>query len=329
MTLRLRSLAPRRSRTCREAFRTSSATCLHQSSGRGDSVAPNCHKACRAWAARCRRRMMTRAFFHFPRADRSQSPFPDRFQARLCATFRYAPNRVRSDGSLLGSSRKGCALALLALFTLAARCKRTPPPPAIDERAACASACAALTSAGCERDGLRRDDHTRCVDECTRRTSELDRRAVTPHSPRAFHLCCACSARVSETRVLGSSVSGTRNRPRDMPQRALAVAKMHRAVPEPWLNANRRAQRARSVGRAASAGRGGTRGLRGVSGSRPAGAPENSACQSASVCSQVCCRCPNGAARYLARACVDGSCAPAQTACTLVRGAVTPDPCTH
>lgn len=56
-------------------------------------------------------------------------------------------------------------------------------------------------------------------------------------------------------------------------------------------------------------------------------APAGARCEAASVCSAVLCPCPGAAPSSLARACVGGSCADAETACRLVPLAVGHDVC--
>jgi len=219
------------------------------------------------------------------------------------------------------------AAVWLGLAISGLHCKRSPDPAAIDERAACAAACAALISAGCERDGLRRQDHDRCVQHCAAHGAGLA--SAGCGSERAGYLTCVakmepdcerltCSAALCIERAVGLGVC------RDSYER-------WRQCAAPCLDPGSSHFGERVVSSGATRQRVTTEIVRsGCAECAPAkrGAPAGSACQAASVCSQICCRCPGNPAKFLARACVDGVCEEGEAACELSRRALGLDPCT-
>jgi hypothetical protein len=217
---------------------------------------------------------------------------------------------------------------LAAVFGFAAlplHCKK-PESAASDERAACASACAALVSAGCERQGLRTEDQVRCVDECTKRGVEL----APAHcgDQRAAYLTCVARAAPDCAR-LDCSAANCLEHATGL-ESCRAQHSSWRACVAPCLDPGSTHVGERVVRGDTGDAKVGAELVRAGCGECPTpkpGAPPGSPCTAASVCGQVCCKCPKGPASYLARACVDASCRAGNEACELTRRALSDDPC--
>ena len=227
-----------------------------------------------------------------------------------------------------GSDRTSTCLALACLL-LGACCKRTPPAPSsLDFASACASACAVLVSSGCFGDGEPTLAQRECVAGC-RATEPAARSAICLDAQLSLLGCIGHSERVS-CRAERSA--------RDFFERPPAISacareqrafsRCSRPCREPGvIHEATREVRHRDQVRKVSAElvELGCEGTGGAPGQRsPAGAP----CTHHSVCSPVRCPC-NGPGAYLARACVDGRCADADLACSIVPKTVGQDTCGH
>jgi hypothetical protein len=217
-------------------------------------------------------------------------------------------------------------LVLTALgSTSCGRCTGERPEPS-DDGQACASACAALITAACDRPGLARADTHRCEQACLARAHELapagcnaERRAYLACVSTALVVCdeARCAAAVCIEHRQGISGCDAEHAAF---QRCIAPC-LHSGVAHV-------AQRTVSLDGAtrqvnAETVRAGCQ----PCGSDPErGAPSGSACQSPKVCAQRCCTCPDGRARFVARVCADGRCPPEGEVCALARSAG-PDPC--
>jgi len=217
------------------------------------------------------------------------------------------------------------SLAALGLVALSAHCKKREPV-ASDERSACASACAALVSAGCERQGLRREDQARCVEACVKRGLELA--PARCQEKRAAYLTCVARATLDCARLDCSApiclehATGLEN--------CRGEHASWRACIAPCLDPGSTHLGERVVRGATGDAKVGADVARvgcGECSAPKPGAPTGSRCEASGVCGQVCCQCPAGPASYLARACVNASCAGGNEACEMARRAVSEDPC--
>lgn len=183
----------------------------------------------------------------------------------------------------------------------------------VDVRRACASACAALVTAGCGLPGLSESDQPRCVDSCLR-TGTLAHKAGCPEL-HAAHLECVSTAQ-----------------PNCASLRCSAGTCLSQGTGIPAC-AGRHGRLAQCLAPCAAAGTTQVfnRGIEGrkvqlevVRGgcaecpkqTRP-GAPAGAPCTSHSVCTEHCCGCSGRVLHYLARACVAGRCATSAEACGL------------
>jgi hypothetical protein len=178
---------------------------------------------------------------------------------------------------------------------------------------ACASACAALVTAGCGLPGLSEADQPRCVDSCLK-TAALAQKAGCLEL-HAAHLACVSTAQPDCARLRCSA--GT------CLQQGTGIAGC----------ADRHGRLTQCLAPCASAGitqvfnrdvEGRPVQLEVVRGgcaecpkqTRP-GAPAGAPCSSHSVCAEHCCNCTGRVVHYLARACVAGRCAGREAACEL------------
>jgi hypothetical protein len=204
---------------------------------------------------------------------------------------------------------------------------RSEPEAASTHEQACASACAAIVSAGCERPGLNRADHPRCVSAC------LERQALVAQAgceaKRLDYLTCvgraelACDRAQCAAAVCLEHASGLAACEREHRAFRSCIAPCEGAgtihVGERSLEFTGRTRRIQAeVTRAGCAGCPKTL--------RPA-APPGSPCQTHTVCSEYCCRCPGSKAIYTARTCRHGLCVGEDEACALGRLASPSDPC--
>lgn len=217
--------------------------------------------------------------------------------------------------------RIGLAWAVLAAV-VAPGCRSNPAarqdPAGSTER--CGEACAVLTGSGCDRDGSRPRDLSACVEHCvvesrsaTRAGCERERRAYLGCvAGQRLDCSAACSAPLCLERGEGlakcSAEHAALERCRAPCRHAGVVSLVDRD--------------AGGVALLAEVVRAGCDPCPSVAPRAPVGA----ACTAASVCSQSCCVCPDGRARYLVRACVDGACVEAPRACAIV-GASGADAC--
>lgn len=193
------------------------------------------------------------------------------------------------------------------------------------ENARCASACADWASR-CPEEKPVRAPQSRCVEACLAARADAARGSCQKEQDQA--LTCLSTARISCEKVSalrslleqGQGVSGCE----------AEFARLARcAAPCREAGVVRNATRRLAV-------EGETREVKaeqvtlgcgpdgGVIGRRsPPGAP----CEHFSVCSYGRCPCPGSKAAYLARACVDGRCAPDALACSIVPSAVGHDAC--
>jgi len=213
----------------------------------------------------------------------------------------------------------------LFLAQLVSSCRRTSPEAGAhdDRRVACGSACAALVTAGCGVAGLEPSDQPRCVERCVELGVEAD--GARCGEVWRGYLACVARARV-DCSVRCSA----------------AVCLEHRQAIEGCADEHAALQRC-----SLPCAHAGVRSLIDREGDGAPGlkaeivlagcaacpqtsraAPTDSVCEAASVCSQACCACPDGRARYLARACVDGRCASDTRSCEMSRAAARVDPCT-
>jgi hypothetical protein len=217
------------------------------------------------------------------------------------------------------------ALVLLSLASAACgRCSDGRLEEPADARA-CASACAALVSAGCERPGLTPADAPRCASACVARNDELAGSGCAER--RRAYLGC-----VSTTSIDCASARSAAAVCIEQREGIVGCAHEHAdymACIAPCLHAGaeHQAERTLSVG-------GRERRLQAQSvrlGCAPCpdtpkpGAAPGSACQSPKVCAERCCTCPDARVRFSTRVCVDARCA-GDDACELAR-ALGPDPC--
>lgn len=215
--------------------------------------------------------------------------------------------------SLWPSGRTGLACGLAALVGAPSCRSGTDAGPAADSARSCALACGALVRSGCDRDGSRPGDEGACVAHCLTASREAEQTGCGRE--RAAYLACAagrrldcdapCSAPLCLERGEGLGGCGAELAALERCRAPCA----HRGV---VTLVDRDAGAARLLGELTRAGCGACPSL---DTRAPAGAP----CQAASVCSQICCACPDGRARYLARVCLDGSCADAERACAAAR----------
>ncbi len=216
-----------------------------------------------------------------------------------------------------------------ACLLLTAGCKKTPPAPtASDLASACASACSALVSSGCFEEQEPTLAQRECVAGC-RRSESAAWAAHCRNAELAWLGCLGRSAAVS---------CGARRRARDFFEQPRAIAACEREQSafsgcsrpcrEPGvIHEATRAVRHGEIERqvAGELVELGCEGAGGVPGQRsPAGAP----CTHHSVCTPARCPC-DGPGAYLARACVDGRCADAALACSIVPETVGLDACGH
>lgn len=207
----------------------------------------------------------------------------------------------------------GCGLWAIVVAT---SCRGGGERRAADELArSCAAACAALTGSGCDREGSRPSDQARCVEHCAKRGAEAEQAGCSRE--RAAYLGCAagrrldCSAACSAPLCLerGEGIAGCGAEHAAL-ARCLAPCEGAGVVTLVDRDAGGPHVQAELI-------RAGCVACPRLDSRAPTGAP----CQAASVCSQVCCSCPAGRARYLARVCEDGTCADAERACAAVRAA--------
>src|SRR5687767_11851825 len=92
--------------------------------------------------------------------------------AKIFASVATGGGQHKDQGEVTVQASRLVLVAALGFAALPLHCKKRDHATN-DERAACASACAALVSAGCERQGLRTADQARCVEECAKRGVEL------------------------------------------------------------------------------------------------------------------------------------------------------------
>ncbi|HLV21454.1 MAG TPA: hypothetical protein VKZ49_11245 [Polyangiaceae bacterium] len=203
----------------------------------------------------------------------------------------------------------------------ACQSRHDPPPLALSEQA-CTSACASFTHPGCGRAGLLPADQARCASACVSTARALP---AACHEPFRAYLACVGRARIDCARATCSAAvcveqgegvlgcEGELAHYRECAEPCAFAGMSH--VAERRVSGKRVqselvragcAECPKKLGRAA-----------------PAGAP----CQAASVCSQHCCACPSGPARYLARACVDGTCADPSAACQVALEPGPVNPC--
>jgi len=181
-----------------------------------------------------------------------------------------------------------------------------------------------LVTAGCDREGFGRDDAARCTAACTEKSQEADRSACG--TERRAYLGCVSTARVDCRSLHSSPAVSIEHR-----QAILGCGDEHGKL-EQCLAPCRQAGAEHLVDRSvtlfdrtqrvqARLVRAGCAPCRDTESGAPAGSP----CQASSVCSEVCCSCPDGRASFVARVCADAVCA-GKDACVLGRAAG-PDPC--
>ena len=180
-------------------------------------------------------------------------------------------------------------------------------------RRACASACAALVTAGCDLPGLSEADQPRCVDSCLR-TEALAQKAGCL-GLQAAHLACVSTAH-PECATLRCSAGTCLQQGTGIPGCADRHARLTQCL-APCASAGITQVFNRDVeGRAVQ-----LEVVRGGCAACPkqtrAGAAAGAPCTSHSVCAEHCCGCTGRALHYLARACVAGRCAARDEACQL------------
>jgi hypothetical protein len=212
------------------------------------------------------------------------------------------------------STRAAWPLLLIALSS-SCRCDGGASEEPDDARA-CASACAALVTAGCERPGLLAGDAARCEQACLQRSREL--LPARCQRERRAYLGCVSRASIDCERARSSASVCIEQR-----QGIEGCAEEHAAFERciaPCLHPGT-AHLSERDGISVEIVRAGCAGC----GELERGAPTGSACQSPKVCAQICCACPDGRAQMRARVCAGGACA-GDDACALARK-VGPDPC--
>jgi len=232
-----------------------------------------------------------------------------------------APVRARA----LRLSWLGCALA--GLWLPACRCSGSEPdqgPEAGDNLAGCRSACAAYSQAKCPR----REGHgayLECVEQCASALASSER-AQCGKLRDAYHTCVARSA--IDCPAVNSELGVALEQGEGVQACAGELASLDRCT------AACRNEGSTHLGEGSVAGKlvkaeltrsGCTDCLQATRGGAPPGSP----CSAASVCQEHCCTCSTGAARYRARACVDGACAPSDLACSVTPAAVLHSPCSQ
>jgi hypothetical protein len=216
-----------------------------------------------------------------------------------------------------------------ACLLLAAGCRKTPPAESSSDLAsACASACAVLVSSGCFGDSEPTRAQRECVAGC-RATESAVQVANCLNAKLSWLGCIGHSERVSCAAERSARDLFEKPPPISACEREQrAFSRCSRPCREPGViheatKAVRRGDRERQV--AAELVELGCEGTGGAPGQRsPAGAP----CTHHSVCTPALCRC-DGPGAYLARACVDGRCADAALACSIVPETVGQDVCGH
>ena len=200
----------------------------------------------------------------------------------------------------------------LAAATAASSCRRREPGR--DEPAPrCREACAALTAAGCDRDGSRPGDQGSCEAHCRSRR--------TPGCEPEHDAYLLCVARQRLDCRAGCSAPLCLERGEGLPACAAEHAALARCA-APCAHAGVVTAIDRDAGGSllrAEAVRAGCAACPTAERRAPPEAP----CSAASVCSQVCCDCPGGRARYLARVCLDDRCVGAERACAALRASGT------
>lgn len=214
------------------------------------------------------------------------------------------------------------AFGLLAL-TGCGRCAADHGRDALEGRD-CASACAALVTAGCDRPELAPDQARACEQACADKTRELAPAGCG--AERRAYLACVSTARVDCGSARSSAATCIEEK--QGVEGCQAEHQAYRRCVAPCLHAGVAHIADKTVVRDGASRRIMVESLRlgcRECGSLAKGAPPGSACQSPKVCAERCCTCPGGRAHFAARVCRDGTCA-GEDACSLAMAAG-PDPC--
>jgi hypothetical protein len=208
--------------------------------------------------------------------------------------------------------------ALLAAVALTLACRRAQQRASDDAGPgdlgrACASACAALVTAGCGLPGLSEADQPRCLESCLR-TAALAQKAGCA-GLHAAHLACVSTGQ-PDCATLRCSAGTCLQQGTGIPACAAAHQRLTQCL-SPCASAGITQVFNRDVeGRPVRLElvRGGCTEC--PKQTRP-GAPSGAPCTSHSVCAEHCCGCTGRILHYLARACVSGRCAGRGEACAL------------
>lgn len=235
---------------------------------------------------------------------------------RLRPAQKPPPRRERRGAPL------GLLLAALAALGGGCRSRSGSSDAATDPALACRSACAALLTAGCGDSESTPGAAARCNEGCQRQAAHA--LAARCQAEWTRYVECSARARVTCARCSPAVCLEHRQGIEGCEAEHAALAACTRPCDHVGLSS--------VVDRTGDAGgglsveivRAGCAACPEPKRAAPAGSP----CQAASVCSQVCCECPDGRAKYLARSCSRGICAARPEACSSARAAAPIDPCT-
>jgi hypothetical protein len=221
------------------------------------------------------------------------------------------------------AERPGRRLAGVALLGLVLSGCRKPAAPEVSSEVAgaCASACAALVGAHCASEVDPREAQQLCVQGCLR--SEKSSRGAGCNAELVAYL--SCIARSPSLVCPGSKLSAAQwlEQPSELAG-CSAAGRAHRACTRPCREAG-------VVYTASKPGSDGSSGVQaevvGLGCSDDARPPASKAaagspCTHHSVCTPTRCECPHRRGAFLARACVAGRCASAESACLVAPKAV-------